>query len=197
MTDEQFIEALQQRSQHGDKSGMWAILKGEGQMARLITLAARGVAGKVSTKKRSPAQDAKTKITAPPDEAQKASAVKYWNEHRRPDLVARIDQVAESFFNHHYARGTRMVSWPAAWRTWYCNQLEYSPVRNGGPSAVVSFEQTDAAGWLERLKVFHGLRDQMRGTWNGVWGPKPGDTGCRVPESVMAEFAAKWGRRSA
>ena len=45
----------------------------------------------------------------------------------------------EKFCNHHRAKGSRMADWPAAWRTWVGNQLDFqqrSPMRRTGTPDV-------------------------------------------------------------
>lgn len=46
------------------------------------------------------------------------------------------------------------------------------------------FEDTDLAGWKERLRVL-----SERGSWLEKWGAKPGEPNCRVPKQLL-ELAA-------
>lgn len=199
MIDAEFVQTLQERYSKGDRNGMWALLKPEGQMARLIALASRGVSLKAPRKPRDASkEERKTRIPENfPTAEEKTKAIAYWEKHRRPDLVARVDEIAEKFHQYFFARGERRLSWSVSWQTWYSNQIEYSPQRSNGPVAQIAFQQADLAGWIERLKVFHGMRDQPRGTWDALWGPRPGESGCRVPDTATAQFRQKWGRGAA
>lgn len=48
---------------------------------------------------------------------------------------------------------------------------------------VVKFEPTDMQGWRDRVRVFKNMN-----LWHPKNGPKPGETGCRVPDEILAEF---------
>jgi hypothetical protein len=58
-----------------------------------------------------------------------------------------------------------------------------------------AFEDCGTEGWVTRLEIFAGKREEPRGTWRPTWGPAPRTEGCRVPQSAkdryMAIYAAK------
>lgn len=59
-----------------------------------------------------------------PDQENIQLAKAYWAAKAASGIDAALQ--AEKFRAHHEARGTMAVSWPAAWRTWYINAVEYS-----------------------------------------------------------------------
>jgi len=48
----------------------------------------------------------------------------YWRKHGRSDLNANFQ--ADKFSAHHVAKGSMMADWSAAWKTWYCNAIEFN-----------------------------------------------------------------------
>lgn len=74
-----------------------------------------------------------------PLEEDKAKALRYWQGRGRTDLDM-ADEVFR-FRNHHTSNGTRMVSWPAAWATWYANAIRYrrAPLNASGGSAAMDY----------------------------------------------------------
>jgi hypothetical protein len=84
------------------------------------------------------------------------AAHQYWKENNRQDLSA--IQEFEKFVNHHTATGKPMMSWDAAWRTWYANSISFTKppsgakvvrMNNGLPSAWEnSNDKTWAAGLI-------------------------------------------------
>lgn len=40
------------------------------------------------------------------------------------------ERMFERFSNHHRSKGSRFVDWPAAWRTWVGNQVQFDAQRN-------------------------------------------------------------------
>lgn len=128
-----------------------------------------------------------------PSDADKAHAVAYWQKLRRPDLVARVEDEAEQFHDHHTAHDTKLVDWSAGWRYWCRNSLKINKPPRGtdlfAAPAPVLFEQTDLAGWVGRLEVFYGLDEHRRaGSWSGEWGPPPGQKNCRMPPEAKMQF---------
>lgn len=74
----------------------------------------------------------------------------------------------------------------------------FFPLKNNsaGAAVVFLFEDANTAGWVERLKVFHGFyadegENPKKGGWVAKWGPAPGLPGCRVPQSAFDAFAAR------
>ncbi len=196
LTDDGFVEKLQQLHDANKVEDMRAVLKECGGIGRLLALAARGLGGRPA-KKAAPAggkveQKVKTRLPDEfPDQAMKDRAVAYWSRKRRPDLVANIDHEAEKFVNHYLGNGDRAESWPAKWQTWCANALEFNkPPRSDGPAATLAFEQTNEGGWWGRVRGFY-----EGGFWKDTWGVKPPAAshevlppGCMVPASVMKRW---------
>jgi hypothetical protein len=53
-----------------------------------------------------------------------AASQTYWRESLRPDLSASDE--FEKFVAHHTSRGSTMLDWNAAWKTWYCNAIKFN-----------------------------------------------------------------------
>lgn len=189
MTDEEFVKRLQILS--GMKADglpeMRELLRPPGQLGRLITLAARGVA------RRAPS-DAKAGRRRKmgdyvPDAAARALAIDYWKRKARTDLVGNIEEQVQEFLAHHRSRGTVMEDWNSAWQTWYANAVRFVRPPPGSQSSLFGsngFEGADDDGWRLRLRVFYGLEEDCEGGgWHPKWGPKPGEQGCKVPEKIL------------
>lgn len=190
MLDDELIAKLQELESLGD-AGMKEkreVLRLNGGFGRVLALAARGLGAK------SRKADVKVKSRVPddfPTQEDKEKAVLYWERKQRPDLVARLEEQAEKFNDHYLASGERAESWPAKWRTWYGNALEFvKPPRDGLGLATVAFEQTNEAGWLQRIRLFY--RDT---TWAPTWGGRPPaqpyepvPKGCHCPAGVLKAY---------
>jgi hypothetical protein len=61
-----------------------------------------------------------------PDAVEREWAIKLWYDHARANLVANIYDIAASARDHHLAKGTVMVDWSAAWRTWARNAITFN-----------------------------------------------------------------------
>lgn len=191
MTDDQFIKELLRLDGLG-KDGITAMREVlRGQMSRLIALAARG-AGLKEKKPRQP-DEAKTHIPDgfPGIEAKNA-AIDYWNKKRRPDLVARVEEIAGAFHGHHFTRNNRMSHWSIVWQTWYVREVNISkPPRDMVLAPVAEVVSLDTAAWVRRLRLFY-FGDEGNGVdkgfWSAKWGPKPGERGCDVPAAALSQF---------
>lgn len=200
--DDEFVARLQELdAKKADGLPEMRELLRNGNLSRLIALAARGVApikraGRISLA-------IKTRVADGfPDQSMKDRAVIYWGKKRRPDLVARVEDIAEDFHNHYLANGEKAESWPAKWQTWTSRALEFNkPPRDGGlfPIAPV-FEQTGVAGWVARLQVYYSNESR---TWPATWGAKPAEnpndaipSGCRCPAQAFALYLAQTKRRA-
>lgn len=191
MTDQDFIEALKSARASGDKAKMTEVMATEGSWERLLPIAERGLARIAKAKARNDSR--KTLIPDEfPDAENKAKAVTYWNMNRRPDLAARVEEIAGDFHAHHFNKNERFVSWPIAWRTWYQRSIRFERPPQGQFSAPVLFEQTDMAGWERRLRLFYGLEHGTpKGAWSGKWGGEPGTPNFKGPEEVLRTFDLK------
>lgn len=100
---------------------------------------------------------------------------------------------AERFRDHHASRGSRFRDWPAAWRTWTRNAMEFADKRGAprGPVLhVLPVPEAQQRMWMQEFVT--------RGDWRPERGPRPDEPGCRVTAAIMAEFDYKPpGRRSA
>lgn len=56
--------------------------------------------------------------------------------------VPKIEAMAESFRDHHSAKGTKFVDWSAAWRNWVRNEIKF----NGKPSGDGNDERPRQGG---------------------------------------------------
>jgi hypothetical protein len=78
-----------------------------------------------------------------PEAVDREWAIKLWYGRARADLVANIDDIAASARDHHLAKGTVVVDWPAAWRTWARNAIMFNRReghrRSGSQSANRAF----------------------------------------------------------
>jgi hypothetical protein len=191
MRDEEFVAELQRLDAQGPEGlpEMRQLMKG--QVSRLIALAAHGLKPAKKRGAQTPAAapaDRRTKIPDGfPDADAKKAACAFWAKKNRPDLMANVEDQAEQFHDHHLARNTKMLSWPAAWRTWMRNALEFNRAPHGmAGSAIVLFAQTSVEGWLKRLLIYYaGSPDQEPGGWHPTWGPKPNEQNCRAPQAAI------------
>lgn len=60
-----------------------------------------------------------------PHEDDLSLAKMFWEQHHRQDLVANVKSIALEFRAHHESLGSRFLSWPAAWRTWYIRAMRF------------------------------------------------------------------------
>jgi hypothetical protein len=72
-----------------------------------------------------PAKDRSMAI--PEDFAMDAAMERYAAQHGFAGEIAK--RMFGHFCNHHRAKGSRMVSWPSAWRTWVDNQANWNSQR--------------------------------------------------------------------
>lgn len=87
------------------------------------------------TEKSTSAKRVNRKVQMPPDfdlsPNRRLLAIEHWTGRGRPDLDP--DHEFEKFVNHHRSRGSTMADWDAAWKTWYCNAVQYTRPP-GGPN---------------------------------------------------------------
>ena len=96
---------------------------------------------------------------------------------------AAAQREAERFRDHHAARGSRFVSWPAAWSTWTGNTIDFTRRRGELRPATNSPADTERfTRWISewRDKPVSWKRDQM--------GPRPDEPYCRVPDDLLRRF---------
>lgn len=79
-----------------------------------------------------------------PDEDTRKWAEQHWLAKGRADLCALMDEEAEKFRDHHVSNAKTSADWPASWRTWCKNAMNFSKVaRNGGthqPAKILSIK---------------------------------------------------------
>jgi hypothetical protein len=56
-----------------------------------------------------------------------AAAIHYWQPLQRFDLTPETE--FEKFVAFHRSRGSTMVDWSCAWKTWYCNAVKFNTPR--------------------------------------------------------------------
>lgn len=90
------------------------------------------------------------------------AALRYWADHQRRDLDVRHQW--DQFVTHHKAKGSTMVDWDAAWKTWYVRAMEFS---RGSPppgqGSVVALPK--AAQSAQRQAVRASLRNISNTDW--------------------------------
>lgn len=132
-----------------------------------------------------------------PDDGMVGAAQRYWQSRGRHDLCPLVLDEVERFLANHRARGTRMASWPDAWKTWYSNapQMNRQPFQaRNAAIPQTSPEDRDLAMWLWRLEVLNfgaeedgtGEEALPVGYWDASWGPKG-----EAPAAALAAFAKK------
>lgn len=196
MLDDELIAKLQELESLGD-AGMKEkreVLRLNGGFGRVLALAARGLTVRIKSNGNKPVpQGTMTHIPDDfPDATAKEKAIGYWEQKRRPDLVARVEEVALEFYNHHFTKNTKSKSWAASFQTWYVKEVSHShPPRPGDQAgATVAFEQTNEAGWLQRIRLFY-----CDTTWAPTWGGRPPaqpyepvPKGCHCPAGVLKAY---------
>lgn len=120
-----------------------------------------------------------------PSNDDRQNAFAYWKEKRRSDLIGNIETIVEQFRAHHEARGTKMVNWSAAWRTWYVNQVQFSRKVDAPFGGNVRADQD------RRHKHIVGYL--RTGEWPKLLGQEPGKPNSQVPIEVVRQVAAELG----
>lgn len=182
MNDEEFIQQI--KAFRADKLNglqkMREFLKQPGHLDRLFDLAITG-AGKP---KKPPKIKARSQLPDGfPDQAQIDRAKGFWAMRKRRDLFNDAQHQADAFRDYHLGRGTLAADWNATWGTWMRNALTFS---RQNPRETSDFAQAAETleVWRWRVQTFHNGEEENglpKGYWKDVWGPKPGETGCRAP----------------
>jgi hypothetical protein len=169
-------------------------VQGEGGSADASPGLPRGKpAKKASPHKRLPIPDG----WKPGDEERQAAIGRTgWSE-------AECDAAAEAFRLHHTAKGTLFSDLGAAWQAWVAVAAAHGRRRPRSPPGLeedgggydraeqpFAYAAESREHWHDRCAVWF---DRTRGgplrrRWPEGWGPAPGETGCRVPADVLAEF---------
>lgn len=104
-----------------------------------------------------------------------------------------ISQIAESFRDHHASKGTTMLDWSAAWRTWVRNEIKF------GKRSPEGATLPKAGGWPLPWAEEDCRKFFLRGSWPPALGcPAPGQPGCKVPTEIQQRWQAeKAAQRSA
>lgn len=140
-----------------------------------------------------------------PNEEAQRRAQAFWTEKGRLDLAHSVRDQAEQFRAHHTAHGKTMADWPAAWRTWVHNALQFNRMErsNGRSSAhdrgtegaalfLARMEGSDTAGHRDRIGApgdplsapRHGHEEMggpVRDVQRGPTGQEPGGDQARLP----------------
>jgi hypothetical protein len=106
----------------------------------------------------------------------------------------------ERFFDYHRAKGSTMVVWNSAWKTWVRNALKFAAQDSHGhnhrahseldgpvrPMPKLSVSVDEYAEWLFRVQSFHNSHTRY---WQrSAYGPAPGEPGCRAPHEVLEKY---------
>lgn len=104
------------------------------------------------------------------------------------------------FFDYHRAKGSLMIDWAAAWRTWCRNAVEWrrgaATSKPSGPSADppewTSMRASDPSDWPPSLPPFSIVaKAYTAGNWASAWGPEPDYGGCRLPIDLQRRLAVE------
>lgn len=100
------------------------------------------------------------------------------------------DKIAEAFVDYWRAQGganARKLDWDAAYRTWcrraHDDQPKASTPRTNGFAKPAPSTMPSDEPWEARM---NGWRDK-RFWMPAIWGPPPGEAGCRVPKGLRGD----------
>lgn len=65
------------------------------------------------------------------------------------------DQLTPEFVDHHRAKGSLMLDWSAAWRTWCRNEIKFARTRAGLPPRPKPAAPPDGKSMIDRLLEIH------------------------------------------
>lgn len=128
-----------------------------------------------------------------PDDGDRAFA-----EERAGWVGQRLDDEVGAFRDYHRKVGNLFADVSAAWRTWVRNgakfQAERGNTRRGAaPPAVealpLAYDEDEQ--WRARLRswIDPARGGPTRRRWiDSVWGPPPGQPGCKVPRKLLQEL---------
>lgn len=92
-----------------------------------------------------------------PSEEDQEEAREYWLKRGRGDLVSRLPDEILAFRDNHESKGSRMVDWSAAWRTWRGNALKFNRKPNGnGSQKLPTAHDSFLAGVGELISEIRG-----------------------------------------
>ena len=122
-----------------------------------------------------------------PGDDDRAKALAYWNQEGVAHVLDLDDQV-QRFRDHHDAKGSTFKSWPAAWRTWFRNAVDFKRRDLEARGEALQFKrqgpQLTDEEWRQEL-----LRFKNTGLWRPSAGEKrPGQPGCLAPDHLLEEF---------
>lgn len=85
------------------------------------------------------------------------AALSYWADHQRHDLDVRHQW--DQFVTYHRAKGSTMLDWDAAWKTWYVRAMEFSRSSGPGPgnSSVLPLEKPNRKAAVR--EALHNIHD--------------------------------------
>lgn len=144
--------------------------------------------------KEKPPTGSKRKSSLPagfPDRPAKDAAVAYWQGKGRGYLSQRLETIADTFRAHHESRGTKAMSWPATWKTWYVNQVSFEE-KSGKPAEVPRSSADPPPEHIDERSI-EGQRKlvdryKRTGKWDARTFAAPDDPNTRLRPEVLAEF---------
>jgi hypothetical protein len=123
-----------------------------------------------------------TLASALPDDWKPSDEDVQWAGKARPDLTpALLTTETERFRNHAQANNRQAHNWGPAWRNWISKADAASPAQrsNGKPDPTALPTEEP---WEARLNGWREKRFWMP----QMWGPPPGEAGCRVPSNLRS-----------
>lgn len=176
----------QSRASAGAKGGTAKALKT--RKADMANAKANGIAKPChspDTREKEEANASSKKAFRIPDEFQPDTA---WAIDRGlPADKAAVE--AEKFRNHWTAKGGKDAlkkDWPAAWRTWALNAIEFRGLAVK-PAGSKPDREPNEDDWRKRLR--YGRHE--RKWFSDAWGPPPGKPGCKVPLQLIEDGDGK------
>jgi hypothetical protein len=190
MRDAEFVNALNDLDLQG-KDGLPAmrdLLKSEGGMSRVISIAIKGLEPK-PRKPRAPRSTEEPEgfdewYTAYPRHVARSSAAAAYR--RALARVSAETLLAAALRYKKDCTDPEFTKHPATWLNggcWADEPMGLALVYDGEP-----FADATRDGWLTRLEIFYGFTSEPKGTWLKKWGPRPDETGNKIDPDAMAAF---------
>jgi hypothetical protein len=159
-----------------------------GTRANLDVHAQVGREGKEGKGKEGNALDASRRVSLAselPDDWKPSAEDTAWAAKARPDLKGvLLDEETERFRNHARANARTAFNWGPNWRNWISKAAiaSTSPAANGWKKPAADALPSEEP-WEQRMSGWREKRFWMP----AIWGPPPGESGCRVPPALRGD----------